>query len=278
MPPELSQYKPTWILLRGWVREQRHWGEFPAKLAAASNGQVICLDLPGTGTEFQRPSPRTIPRIVDDLRARYLQIPGQQAAVGSTYLVGISLGGMAAMDWKLRYPQDFSGLILINSSLASLSKPWHRLKLKNLPKILALALKKDRTEIEAGILELTTCLGTERREAIAKNWARFAMECPVSRSTLMRQLIAATCYRPQQFPTAPSLVLCSENDQLVDAACSRALAKKLGAGFQLHPEAGHDLPLDDPDWIVSRVIDWWRNTQNKVEHKVENRGLDPSLS
>jgi pimeloyl-ACP methyl ester carboxylesterase len=79
----------------------------------------------------------------------------------------------------------------------------------------------------------------------------------VSRRNVIRQLVAAANYRGAA-PTAkiPILVLTSTEDRLVDPACSRALAAHLGAPVREHPTAGHDLPLDDPDWVVDRIREW----------------------
>ena len=48
----------TWVLLRGLMREQRHWGAFVELLAKAfPQHQVVTLDLPGNGLLHQRASP-----------------------------------------------------------------------------------------------------------------------------------------------------------------------------------------------------------------------------
>lgn len=48
----------TWVLLRGLVREQRHWEQFPALLATQLPGdRVLCLDLAGNGVHWRQPSP-----------------------------------------------------------------------------------------------------------------------------------------------------------------------------------------------------------------------------
>jgi pimeloyl-ACP methyl ester carboxylesterase len=26
--------------------------------------------------------------------------------------------------------------------------------------------------------------------------------------------------------------------------------------MKLHPDAGHDLPLDDPEWIIQQIRNW----------------------
>ena len=38
-----------WLLLRGLMRETRHWGDFPAQLAAAGQTSTYTLDLAGNG-------------------------------------------------------------------------------------------------------------------------------------------------------------------------------------------------------------------------------------
>ncbi|MCM2279857.1 MAG: alpha/beta hydrolase, partial [Oligoflexia bacterium] len=63
----------NWLLLRGLAREQTHWGVFPSRLQSAFPGSRIrFLDLPGTGTEFNRDSPLTVGAIAADLRERWL--------------------------------------------------------------------------------------------------------------------------------------------------------------------------------------------------------------
>ena len=40
----------TWVLLRGLMREARHWGEFPMQFQNAMGAQhVVTLDFPGNG-------------------------------------------------------------------------------------------------------------------------------------------------------------------------------------------------------------------------------------
>jgi pimeloyl-ACP methyl ester carboxylesterase len=54
----------------------------------------------------------------------------------------------------------------------------------------------------------------------------------------------------------PTLLLASEQDQLVNVQCSRTLARHWGCSLQLHPRAGHDLPLDDAAWVADQVRQW----------------------
>jgi predicted alpha/beta hydrolase family esterase len=56
------------------------------------------------------------------------------------------------------------------------------------------------------------------------------------------------------------LVLASLGDGLVDPACSWRMAKAWGVELRLHASAGHDLPLDDPEWVARQAADWIATT------------------
>jgi pimeloyl-ACP methyl ester carboxylesterase len=242
----------NWLLLRGWGREQRHWENFPSHLAKTTGAGVHCLDLPGVGTEHTRKSPSSIQAIVEDVRSRWLKT----SASSPWAVVGISLGGMVALDWVIRYPDDFKKMVLINSSNAALSPPWHRLRLSALPKVLRAIVANDAVAREKLVLELTTHLPQDEIEKISRKWASFSPEAPVSRSTVAKQLLAALRYRPQSWPKTPSLVFCSERDGLVNPDCSKQIHQKLGSPILFHPGAGHDLPLEEPQWLSEQIQKW----------------------
>jgi pimeloyl-ACP methyl ester carboxylesterase len=54
----------------------------------------------------------------------------------------------------------------------------------------------------------------------------------------------------------PLLVLSSAGDQLVDPRCSTRLAHAWQAPHAIHPNGGHDLPLDDGPWVAQEVAKW----------------------
>ena len=51
----------------------------------------------------------------------------------------------------------------------------------------------------------------------------------------------------------PLLLLAGAGDRLVDPACSRRLARTWQVPLLEHAQAGHDLPLDDPDWVAHQA-------------------------
>jgi hypothetical protein len=43
---------------------------------------------------------------------------------------------------------------------------------------------------------------------------------------------------------------------MVHHSCSQALHREFGGDLQTHTFAGHDLPLDAPDWVLDRIRSW----------------------
>jgi pimeloyl-ACP methyl ester carboxylesterase len=238
-------------LLRGLARSQAHWGPFLDHLRAAFPGDRLDTpDLPGCGACRDGIAPLDVGRTVEAVRAGI-------ARTGPLWLVGLSMGGMVAYEWARRWPDQVGGLVLINTSAGGLSAPWRRLRWTALPQLIAAAATGDVIARERRIYGFNS-RETARREAIVETWAALAREQPVRRANAVRQLLAAARYRVAPLPApTPTLVLASTHDGMVDPACSRAIAAHVpGATLMEHPRAGHDLPLDDPDWVVGQIRAW----------------------
>lgn len=263
---------PLVVLLRGVGREAAHWGEFPDRLrrALAAGGgaasavgaagptggpDLVCLDLPGAGARHREPVPATVPGIADGVRAELLaRAPGARPLI-----VGLSLGGMLALHWALAHPGEVRGLVLVNSSAGSLSPFWRRARPRTWPTLLAIKLARSVAARERRILALSSNRYRDDAGVLAA-WLDVQRARPVGPATAARHLLAAARYRPA-LPAAPgalppALVLTSRGDRLVDPACSRRLAAALHAPIQEHPDAGHDLMLDDPDWVAQQIRAW----------------------
>jgi len=97
---------------------------------------------------------------------------------------------------------------------------------------------------------------------VLNDWEVYRRENPVRIGNALRQLLAAAQFSaPSIKPSVPMLVLFSHNDDLVDASCSRQIAKHWATAWAEHPTAGHDLPLDDGVWVASQVGAWLRSSQ-----------------
>lgn len=242
-----------WLLMRGLARERRHFGDFPATFAARVPGaRVATVDLPGFGDQARRRSPTSVDAIVDDVRSRAFR--GEQAR-GPRALLALSLGGMVALRWAARYPDDFARVVVINTSSADQSPLWQRFSpamAARLPILLAAApLARERA-----ILAVTSNRSPKENEPVAARWAAWFDEVRPARINVLRQLLAAArCPLPERV-TVPLLVLGSRADRLVSWRCSERLARALHAELRLDDAGGHDLSLDAPDWICDQVSRW----------------------
>jgi len=235
-----------WLLIRGLARESAHWGDWPEQLRRARPGDTFhTVDLPGTGLarDFRPPNSIAEARQFADRVTRWLPRP-----VG---LIGLSLGGMVALDWALNRPADCASLVLISSS-SRLSPPWRRMRPAQWAPVMRMLAQADSDTRERAILALTS--NRPIRGEVAQQWQAIQRERPVRRGDVMRQLYAASCYKPPlKVPKMPTVVLTSYRDRLTDWRCSRDLAKALECPLELHPDAGHDLPLDDSPWLIEQL-------------------------
>ncbi|MGE3611197.1 MAG: alpha/beta fold hydrolase [Bacteriovoracaceae bacterium] len=236
-------------LVRGLIREARHWGDFPQYLLNEFPGcKISYLEIPGAGILNQKISPTSIKSIVESMRKTFIKSQTDEEAI----LVAISLGGMIACEWIKNHPQDFDRLILINTSFGDLSPIYHRLKLPAFIYLLKIPFIKGK-EKEKYILHLVKNHKNDFNQVLFL-WEKIQSERPVSFKNSMRQLWAAANFKLGQFnPQLPVLVLASTQDRMVDVKCSRKIANKWALPIIEHPTAGHDLSADDPRWIAEKI-------------------------
>jgi len=246
----------TWVLLRGMMREARHWGEFPLLFQnAMGTQQVVALDFPGNGSLHAQTSAASVAEM-----ANYCHTQLRQQGYTPPYRVlALSLGAMVAVAWSELYPAELEKMVLINTSLAPYNPFYHRLRPANYFALFRYLLLGSAAERESLILQLTSSLKSrsEHKQAILDQWTSYAQECPITRANILRQLRAAISYRAT--PAVPSvtvLLLAGQQDQLVDVKCSLTLAQHWHCAIRLHPVAGHDLPLDDGVWVTQQVKEW----------------------
>lgn len=245
----------TWVLLRGLMREARHWGEFPMLFQNAMGAQhVVALDFPGNGSLHAQTSATSVVAMANHSRTQLKQL-----GYAPPYRVlALSLGAMVAVAWSELYPAELEKMVLINTSLAPYNPFYQRLRPTNYPALIRLLLYRSAAQRESLILHLTSNQSrTEHQQAILEQWIAYAQECPITRANILRQLQAALCYRAAPTtPPAPVLLLAGQQDQLVNVKCSLTLAQHWCCAIRLHPTAGHDLPLDDGVWVTKQVKEW----------------------
>jgi pimeloyl-ACP methyl ester carboxylesterase len=246
----------TWVLLRGLMRESRHWGDFPDYFQhTLVANQVVTFDFPGNGSLYAATSPGSVTEMATHCRTRLNQLGIQPPY----HVLALSLGAMVAVEWSRQHPAEFARLVLINTSLAPLNPFYYRLRPANYPALLGFLTLGSLRQREKLILHLTSSrkYSQLQKETLLDQWESYARECPVSRANILRQLYAAITFRASPAaPNVPMLLLAGQQDRLVNARCSIELAKRWGMPIKLHPTAGHDLPLDDSEWVARLIKEW----------------------
>ena len=262
-----------WVLLRGLVREQRHWNDFPEIFKRYfPTDQLVLHDFAGNGKRFREKSATAIQDMVEDIRytlasdspasdSLAADAPASESQQQPVHIIALSLGAMVATEWMIRYPDECAASVLISTSMKGLNPLHQRLLPSTYPSIIrSLLLPGPLEQKESRNLKLVSNLAADdetRRETLIRQWAGYASECPVSASNGLRQLIAAARFHiPAKKPRQPVLILRSRADHLVSPECSATLAEYWHKSLQTHETAGHDIPLDDADWVCRRIVEW----------------------
>ncbi|WP_372861652.1 alpha/beta fold hydrolase [Spongiibacter sp.] len=242
-PPPIKH----WLFLRGLARESGHWETFINDCQRQLGWQCHSLDLPGFGRAYQQRSPLSIPDIRNALQAR-LQLPADQP-LG---IVALSLGAMVALDWLRAEPSRIHHVILINSSSAD-CLPWQRLQLAVLPQLLRALCARSIADQEQAILRLVSNTQPVTL-ALLNQHCELRRRHPALRRNVLRQLWAAARFRAPAAlaPHQQLLLVASRADRMVSWRCSVKLAQRYQCALRLHNSAGHDLPIDDGDWLIQQ--------------------------
>ncbi|MDQ7981010.1 alpha/beta hydrolase [Paraburkholderia sp. SARCC-3016] len=243
----------AWILLRGLTRETRHWGTLPQRLAdVADVARVLPIDLPGNGEFARLRSYRSVADMVGFVR----NVAFERGVPGPYRVLAMSLGGMVATHWAQRHPHEIEALVLVNTSMRPFNRPHERLRPRAWPALMRVATHWRDARAAESAIHAMTCNNRLTLAADIEAWAAIRSSAPVSRINALRQLVAAATFRAAaQPPACRTLLLSSAADSLVSAICSASVAAAWRAPHRQHASAGHDIPHDDPAWIVEQIHD-----------------------
>jgi pimeloyl-ACP methyl ester carboxylesterase len=246
---EVTGDGPPVVFLHGFTLDMRMWDDQVPAFAARH--RVVRYDLRGFGA--------SAPPVVDepythadDLRALMTHLGIERAAI-----VGLSMGGWAAQEFALTYPESVDALILVGSVLDG--HPW--------------------SPAAADVLEAISRLGAEGRLAEAKaGWLAapifaYSRGFPAVVARLEQMVAEYGCWellnedphRPldplaiERLPeiSAPTLAIVGEHDIPDFHTIADLLAARIaGAQTVVIPEAGHMANMDAPDAFNRVVLDF----------------------
>lgn len=237
------------ILLRGLARESAHWLDFPIQLKErlGDSSTIEFIDFPGCGVHYRQDALTSVAAMTNHARTE----SNAANSLERIYIIGISMGGMIALDWAQRFPSEIQGIALINSSAGD--QPfWWRLRPRAWLPLLSALVLPCRLRESLVLTCVSNCV--EQYPIHLKQWLDIQQQRPVSWNTLITMLYAAAHYRPQQSCAINGIVLASKQDRLVSIRASQALAERFSWRLLIHPQAGHDLPMDAPGWVCEQVV------------------------
>ena len=213
----------------------------PQVEALAGRHRCITFDVRGFGGSSAGSLPLTIDRMADDLGALL-----DALAIERAVLVGLSMGGYAALA-ALRRHRDRIAALLLADTRAAADSDEARAKRATL---IALAREEGSEAVAAkqvvGLLGKTTRRrDPELVERVERMMAEASPAAIVAGAEALRD-------RPDATPLLPSidvpvLLLCGEEDVITPADEMRAVADAIpGARLELLPEAGHLSNLENP--------------------------------
>lgn len=240
----------SWIFLRGLTRGQGHWADFVERFRRRRPGdEVELLDLPGNGERFRERSRLDLEFVAKELRERSQLVKSGRRV----QLFGHSLGAMVAVRWMESFPQDLERVILLNTSSRGLTPPWRRFNPLAVPPFALGFLSKDFMSRERHTLSVIAN-HADRIDNLLPRLAEYTARRPVSVPNALVQIASAALARFPEKPARPVLLLASAGDRLVSAENSRELSKRWNVPLEIHPWAGHDVGVDDPDWLIEQIL------------------------
>lgn len=244
--------KPNnWILLRGLARGAGHWGSFVDRMKKRfPDDKFELIDLPGNGSRNDETSPLKISDYVKDLRAHSEFVKKGQ----SFKILSVSLGAMITVEWMREFPHEVQKAYLVCTSSSGHSPIFQRFLPINYLKAAHLFMAQgDETEYEKTVLEMVTN-SHERRQAEGLALMAYSKVHPMHVQNIVRQLFAASRYRfPKQAPGDIQLIG-SHGDKLVSPKCTLKIGESWGLRPMMHPWAGHDIAIDDPEWLIEHLL------------------------
>ncbi len=246
-PANPADAKGTILLLTGlgskrlgWARQLEVFGR---------EYRTIAMDFRDTGDSDEVTEDYTPADLADDAAALLAAL-----GIARAHVVGISLGGFAALHFALRHPDKLEKLVLVSTSAGGSTH------VSASPEILALLAPNPGMEVgERAIYNYSHIMAAEYVAAHPEDMQRIAETAryrPPSMAAYMRQLRAAFAHDVSDQLhriTAPTLVIHGDLDPLVPPANGANLAAKIaGARQVVYQGVGH-IP------IVERADDFNRD-------------------
>jgi pimeloyl-ACP methyl ester carboxylesterase len=240
------------LLIRPLGGSMALWGTFRTLLE--EQFRVISFDLRGVGRSSPADEWSTTRRLaVDALRVL------NELEVDEANVFGLSLGGMIATWMGILAPTRVRKLCV-----ASAPARGFELRGSGLRRGFQLAACFARRDVEVCLVHrmLSASFQAQNPDAVRSIDSMLRLN-PTPRGTLLDLALASVLHDTGgklHRIRATTLVLAGQNDKLLGPDCSRVLARAIPrAQFEIIPDSGHDLTLEQPELTADRVTRFLRS-------------------
>jgi 3-oxoadipate enol-lactonase len=247
---EVSGAGPTLLLIRGLGRWSEHWLGWQESLSKSF--QVIVFDGRGLGRSTGSLMPwNTMSDLTSDLAAIL-----KAERIASAHLVGVSLGGMMALQFGLDYPDLTTSVTAIN---ASIGRSGHmRLTLPALGLLASAPVRKLAIYPELADLLTSPKASSESKKKIFERWLEIDKKYPQPKNIIGSQLIIGAKWRRWESLSqiqAPVHIIVGNDDQFVPRGNSLFIAEKIPhAKLTEIEDAGHEIHVEQPSQLEHAVV------------------------
>jgi len=195
---------------------------------------------------------------VSDVHTRNPSIEAMASALlaendGELVLCGASMGGMVAMEAVRQAPERVRGLALLGTNAAPETAQMRKLREDA---IVAFEAGRVRDIIEPNIAFAFHPANADR---LAPSYLEFVLRAGAAQLIAQNRAVIARpdARRHLGAVRCPVLVMCGEDDRLTPSAQSREIAALVPhAQFELVPQCGHMLTMEQPEAVNERLAAW----------------------
>lgn len=248
----------TWLLVGPLGRESASWGAAPQVIlgqlqTVQPRASLYELDLPGTGRLWRERTPSQVSEWVEQLRSR-VHASGLRGPFG---LIASSWASCVAAEWARQHADELGVIVMLSPGMRPFSPVLRSVR----PGFWTLALAQvlgRRSPFERDRRYWDTHTQLEHPPAeVLKQWRQLRRAHPFKARNGWRQMLAVWRFETtKRRPHTQVLLLAGKGDVWLDWRVSAAISRAWGAALRVHPEAGHDLLLDDPAWVARSVAEW----------------------
>jgi 3-oxoadipate enol-lactonase len=215
----------------------------------ARDHRVLIPDLRGHGRSDVPESPWTIHDLAGDLGSILTKLE-----VPRLTLLGFSMGGMAAVDFALRYGKRLDGLVLVGTSAAA-EELLRRAEIRALVRLIRLAGQGRYLAHEAS----RATFSARFRKVHPAALARWESGVRAMSDTALIQALQAVANRPSLLSRlgeidVPALVVTGGADRVLKPRWSQAMHRNLRRSRLIsYPGVGHAVPIERPAEVAALV-------------------------